>query len=360
MPRSVNERLSDAVVSHDVDLSRLDAKTRRTLVRSLEQLQADISEEIARRAPTGVTRASARLQRLQRLLASTDAMIRSAYKDTNRVLARSMVDFAEISHDAVANALEGNLGLTPGTIGLTPTQLKAVASNLVVEGAVIREHMGRQSARVRNAVRDQMRMGLLAGESVPQMQRRLEQVMPGAQHELQALARTSALTVQNEARLTLYRENEDIIKGMQAVVTLDTRTSQLCQGRSGWAWNNDGTPIDSSGATIDFPGPPPWHWNCRTTLVPITRSFAELGARTKAKIPKSKQRAMDGSLVPGNQTYERWLKRQPRAVQIRALGRTRWELWRRGRGLTLREMLDQDGRPLSADALRRKHARKKD
>jgi hypothetical protein len=47
-----------------------------------------------------------------------------------------------------------------------------------------------------------------------------------------------------------------VLQGVQAIVTLDARTSAICMARSGMAWDFDGKPLnDETG--IDFPGPPP-------------------------------------------------------------------------------------------------------
>jgi len=360
MPRSVNEILADDIVSHDVDLMRLTAKSRRTLVRSLNALQADLIEEVRRMDMAGAARASTRHARLLKLIESADNMVISTYKDMRGTLKSDLRDIAEITSEAAAGALEDGLTLTTQAVSLTPVQLTSIAGAAVVEGAPMKEWMGRQSARFRNGFKDQMRMGLLAGESVPRMVRRIRPLTTAAKHEVTALVRTSALSVQNEARVTMYGENDDLIKAVQASATLDTKTSQLCRGRDKMSWTMEGVPIKSSGANFPFPGPPPWHFNCRTTLLPITKSFEELGIKTKRKVKEidEKRAAMDGEIVSAKMNYEAWLRRQPAARAREALGNTRYKLWKRGKGLTMQQMLDQDGRPLSVEKLRAKYKRK--
>jgi hypothetical protein len=50
--------------------------------------------------------------------------------------------------------------------------------------------------------------------------------------------------------------------------------------------------------------------------------------------------------VPGNLTYEQWLKTQDTKAQNEALGTRRAQLWRAGR-ITMDDMVAKDGRPLT-------------
>lgn len=106
--------------------------------------------------------------------------------------------------------------------------------------------------------------------------------------------------------------------------------------------------------------------NCRTTLVPVLKSWEqlqkeakqdpELGQKLDAvekKMGPGTQASMDGQ-VAGDLTYQQWLKDQPEERQIAVLGRNRWQLWRRDI-LKLSDLVDQTGRPLTLDALKAKH-----
>ena len=59
--------------------------------------------------------------------------------------------------------------------------------------------------------------------------------------------------------------------------------------------------------------------------------------------------------VPGDVTYQDWLRRQPAAFQDEALGKTKGKLFRDG-GLTLDRFVDPvTARPFTLDDLRRKN-----
>lgn len=103
--------------------------------------------------------------------------------------------------------------------------------------------------------------------------------------------------------------------------------------------------------------------NCRCTLVPVLKSWEQLakeakGNTTLAKkldeveddLPRSTQASMDGQ-IGEDISYDEWLKQQDEATQIEALGKGKWELWKKG-DIGLTDMVDQFNRPLSLAAIR--------
>jgi hypothetical protein len=127
------------------------------------------------------------------------------------------------------------------------------------------------------------------------------------------------------------------------------------------SWDLDGNPLE--GTKIPFPGAPPWHFNCRSTLVPIVKSWADLSsgsAVSKSKLqkledalPESTQSSMDGQ-VAGELTYEQWLKSKPEEFQIEVLGRGKHSLWLQGK-ITLAQLVDQNGDSLTLAELKSKY-----
>ena len=94
--------------------------------------------------------------------------------------------------------------------------------------------------------------------------------------------------------------------------------------------------------------------NCRTTLVPILRSWRELGVRSprvRREAPPGTQSSLNGQ-VSAELNYDQWLRKQPKSVQIEALGRTKRDLWARGEIKNLSELTDQTGRSLTLVELR--------
>jgi hypothetical protein len=109
--------------------------------------------------------------------------------------------------------------------------------------------------------------------------------------------------------------------------------------------------LDGTTYPVDQGPRPPAHHQCRSTTVPVVKSWKELGIDLK-EAPPGTRASMNGQ-VPSKLTYPQWLKRQPAAIQREALGPTRAALFRSGR-LTIDRFVDQRGRPLSLKQIRQR------
>ena len=139
----------------------------------------------------------------------------------------------------------------------------------------------------------------------------------------------------------MYAGNADLIKGVRWVSTLDGRTSPICRARDGVIYDVDKGPR------------PPAHWNCRSTTVPVLRSWRELGIPADEASPGTRA-SMDGQ-VPSDMTYQQWLKSKPAAFQDETLGKAKGRLFRSG-GLTLDRFVNNKGREYTLDELRKRDA----
>lgn len=82
-----------------------------------------------------------------------------------------------------------------------------------------------------------------------------------------AVTMSGANAAHNSAVLAVARANKKLVAGVMALATLDDRTTALCERRHGGAWDlTTLRPLPVSSVSIEFPGRPPWHFNCRTTL----------------------------------------------------------------------------------------------
>ena len=181
------------------------------------------------------------------------------------------------------------------------------------------------------------------------MARRIsQQVFPRHRAQANALVATSVNAVSNRARTETFKENDDVIKGQQQVSTLDNKTSDICISYSGMAWDLEGEPLPDTNTTLPFNGGPPRHFNCRSSLVPVLKSFEELGLPPQ-NFPEGTRASIDGQ-VPADITFNEFLRGKSKTFQDRLLGKRRAGLWRSNR-INLRDLVDQTGRPLTVDEL---------
>jgi len=240
----------------------------------------------------------------------------------------------------------------------TVAVMKAIVNGSLIEGAPSAAWWAKQSTDLQFKFAAQVRQGITANETVQQIVRRIigssklgiPGIMETSRAGATALVHTSIQQVANDARLATFRENADVIKGVQQLSTLDGRTSAICVAYSGASWDLDGNPIN--GTTLPFNGGPPRHFNCRSVLVPITRTYKELGIDIPEAPPGT--RASDEGQVPADMTMAEWLKSKPTSYVDDLLGQGRADLFLSGK-LTLPQLLDLQGNPLTLDQLRAKY-----
>lgn len=92
--------------------------------------------------------------------------------------------------------------------------------------------------------------------------------------------------------------------------------------------------------------------NCRSSIVPKTKTFRELGI-DQDELPVGTRASQFGT-VPADLTFDDFLKRQPDGFADEMLGKGRAELWRKGT-ITLSQLLDQRGNPLTLQQLRARY-----
>lgn len=94
--------------------------------------------------------------------------------------------------------------------------------------------------------------------------------------------------------------------------------------------------------------------NCRSTLIPILKSWEELGSKIKVKeleeMSPRQQSSMDGQ-VAADLNYEGWLKTKPEEFQKEVLGEGKWELWNDGK-INFTDLVDQSNNPLTLAQLK--------
>lgn len=359
MPKAVADVLSDQFVGHDVNLQRLQADHRRTLFRALSRLE----EKLVRAILEDVGTAPFTFERNKALLRVVRQILTSGYveiSDEHRALLREM-GLYEVQ--AISRLVNRQIGVDLLSVGVSDSVITAMLNDNTIFGAPLKAYWSQQSSSLQARFATEMRAGIFAGETTADLIRRVrgtkaanykDGLMQVARNGAEVVVRTAAQSVLNDARMEVYKANEDVIAGVQAQVTLDTRTSDICIARSGSAWDLEGNPLPDTNTTENFPGPPPWHPNCRTTLVPVLKSYGELLGDTSLdrelkKLPKSTQSSMDGQ-VAGDLTYEQWLRDQPESRQLEVLGPGRLKLWR-ARKISLRDLIDQRGNPMTLKEL---------
>lgn len=343
--------LADLAIGRQLLMFRAEAGIRRDIVKLLRDMEAELTAKLANAALSQISR-----QRLTDILADTRTTIASYY-----ISIRNAVDLPElavIEATGVRQDLQQVVTVNLTTGALSDARLRALAGDVLIQGAPSGDWWARQGQdtafRFANAVRQGIAQGETTGQIISRIRGKAGQpgIMEVSRRNAEALVRTSIQSVTAEADMAVYESASDVVTGYRQLSTLDGRTSDTCMAYSGAEWNKDREPVGKVKLPFVNPGGSvngvPRHWNCRSRILPRLRALDVL-----PEFRGSTRSSMDGP-VAANLTFDEWLAKKPKAFQDDALGLGRAQLYR-DKKITLAQLLNQDGNPLTLAELRQRY-----
>lgn len=343
MPLTAAQRqIADDLLAHNLDLLRLSASVRLDAIELLKALEKELVAKLSGGTLTEYSKAAA-----DYLLASARAVIEKYYTDIGAASEQALAALPTIQANVVRAAL-ADVGY--GAALAPATHFATALTDILIMGAPSAEWWSRQADDVVFKFAAVVRQGIVQGKTNGTIIKEVRESMSSNRANAAALVQTSVQTVANASLVETFKQNADVIDGMMQVSTLDSHTTDICVAYSGVSWDLDEKPMGD--VKLPFNGGPPRHWNCRSVLVPITKSFDELGLDSP-EIPATQRASTDGPL-PADMSFDAFLKRKGTAFQDKVLGKGRAELWRNGT-ITLPQLLDLKGNPLTLAELKAKH-----
>lgn len=364
MPTSVNDNLVDQAIDHAISLNRFSNGAVRRIVSLLNQtdkeLQLAIAEALLRLPADSFT-----VQRLETLLGSVKALNASAMRAVEAALEGEMRDLADFEAAFQVNSLQAAFPQEARAFvqfqRVTPEQAYAAAMARPFQGGLLRDWTKSLEDSRAAKVREAIRQGYVQGQTTDQIVRKIigtkangyrDGVIDRSRRDVESVVRTALSHTAEVAREKTIEANGDIIKAVRWVSTLDSRTSEACRVRDGKTYTpEDHKPIGHKVPWLQGAGR--LHFCCRSTSVPVTKSWEELGLPFEELSPSTRA-SMDGQ-VSAETTYSKWLQRQSRARQEEILGVTRAALVRDGK-LPVDELYSDRGAYLTIEQLRAKYA----
>ena len=346
---TVNETLRSDVVRHQIYIQRYTSGVVKDVLKLLSSVDSDIVAQIIAAQESSASPLT--LQRLDTMLIGVRTVSNDIYEQAHTLVKDEMKKLAahESAREATMLNAAGAGQVAPAVIP-DATLLYAAVTAKPFQGRFLSEWVADLKEGTIRRLRDAVRMGVVEGQTIDQMVTRVrghrtlgykDGILSISRRSAEAMVRTAVSHTVATAREETYKANTDLIKGIQWVSTLDARTSAICQSLDGQVF-----PVDE--------GPrPPAHINCRSTTVPVLKSWKELGIDLE-DVPPSTRASMNGQ-VAATETYQTWLEKQPASFQDDVLGPTRGKLFREG-GLTLDRFVDENtGHKFTIEDLRRKN-----
>jgi hypothetical protein len=260
VPRRADRPAFDDFMFQGITLERFGNTLAQRVRGMLDDLYGEMMGDLAEIDPGATPRwRDARLQKLQQIVTP---LIQGSYGTILDDMTSDMEVLAKQQWEFLGGIMKDARGKNLLDVALTKADLKALASNTMIEGAPSKDWWEGQAGSTRDKFMREVRNGVLRGESIAQMARRIRGAPTGnryswytkrGQHrwnvefeggvlqantrQAQALARTSVQTVAAQARRDTYLANRDVIKGIEQISTLDNRTTKLCMAYDGEKWN---------------------------------------------------------------------------------------------------------------------------
>lgn len=367
MAATANDDILDAEIRHLVGLQRYSSGVVRRILRLLRSVDRDLVAQIAAFDP-GRHSATAR-KRLERLLGAMRDSIQEGYAALEPNLRRELTQLADYEAGFQARLIQSAVPIRLALATPPAEQLAAAVTSQPFRGKILAEWASELEAGQYRRVRDALRIGFVEGETIEQMMRRVrgtrtlnyrDGIVEIGRRDAEAVVRTAVNHVATRSRQLLFEANDDLVKAEMWTSTLDGRTTPVCRARDGEVF-----PVGK--------GPrPPAHWQCRSNMVPVVKSWSELGfddmdedeplssrpfvadTRRVRDIPKADRDRLIGQ-VPANTTYGDWLRNQDRGFVEEVMGKTKAQLFLDGE-LGIDRFVDRSGIELTLDQLRRREA----
>jgi SPP1 gp7 family putative phage head morphogenesis protein len=349
---TVNETLLDSSIQHSIDSIRYSNGVVRRMLALLNRVDPDLNAKLTaaleRLPPESFT-----VERLDALLASVMSLNKEVYNALQTAMEGELKELVSYEAEYQKKLFET---VIPVKLSIAPVNVEAVYAaalsrpfSISKDGAVpMGEYLKGLEADRADKIRDAIRLGYVEGETIDQITRRIrgtrtnnyaDGLLEAPRRYVEGMVRTSINHVSNFTRQRFYEANDDVVKGVMWVSTLDGHTSQICRIRDLKVF-----PVNS--------GPrPPAHINCRSSTTPVLKSWRELGIDIEDEAPSSRA-AMSGQ-VPEGMNYQQWLQKQSAAVQDDVLGESRGKLFRNG--MKIDRFSDNKGKLYTLDQLRQKN-----
>jgi len=361
VPETVNDRLLHESVAHFINLSRYSTGAVRRMIALLNATDERLTAELAR-ALAQVEPSSFAIGRLESLIGSARLLNAEAYRtvfgaipDEMRILADYETTY---QRELLASILPGEVRLRFDLFRITSDQAFAAAMSQPFQGGLLKDWAASAEANRLKAMQDAIRSGFVEGRTSSQIIQDIRGTkasgyrdgrLEGSRRVLEAIVRTALSHTAATAREQVYEANDDIIKAVRWVSTLDLRTSSPCRLRDGLRYTADKAHKPIGHKVPWLAGPGRLHFNCRSVSSPVTKSFRELGLDMDEIAPGTRA-SMDGQ-VPADLTYGDWLKKQSQARQDDVVGPERGKLMRDG-GLPYDRLYSPRGDWLTLEQLR--------
>lgn len=240
---TVNELLQDASVDHAINLQQYSLGVVRRIIALLNRVDADLSAALVN-ALSQMPAESFTVERLESLLSSVRQLNAEAYQAVNAELTADLQQLAgqesQWQFDLFERILPKPVQVRFPIAAISPSQAYAAAMSRPFQGRLLRDWVSTVESGRMAGLRNAIRVGYVEGKTVSQIVSEIRGTRANAyadgflqrpRRELETVVRTAISHTASVARDQFVSANEDIVKAVRWVATLDTKTSPQCRIR---------------------------------------------------------------------------------------------------------------------------------
>jgi SPP1 gp7 family putative phage head morphogenesis protein len=255
-----------------------------------------------------------------------DKEIQRFSNEAYRMTAGELIDFGTDTAGNTTSTLSKGFNSYFSPIPVTRTiSADIVLKRSIINNTLLKDMWGNLTNAERGRIEKHIRDGLAAGMAEADITNSMSKVFNLTKSHSSALVVTATTSVYAQVDQEVYLQNKAFLLGYQYVAILDSRTTSICAHRDHQIY-----PVEDTSHL------PPAHINCRSTTIPVPKSWDDLlkndavrqarmvntaGLTSEQVLEYDKSAARWFTGTPFEKiTYNDWLKRQPERVQLIHLG----------------------------------------
>ena len=343
--QNLTDEIKDLLLTRSLLLQRVSNSLTKDIVNAYVSVIDDILAQIA-------TGKNINLVNMNKIIKELNAKLTPDLTSVNDDLVQ--LGISEASY--IASGINGAIGIDLVSKLPTDRTVQKIVNTSLMDGLTISEWLGKQDKSFQETLTKQIRLAVIEGETNPQIVSRLKGALDVKNsNNIKTIVRTAVATVTSQVREQTYKDNEDILKGWEWNATLDSRTRKADAIYDGSWWDFNGKGLNDKGKANKYKKPPSG-WNCRCIMLPIVKSFKELGIPLDevTKGTRSSIDAINGK-VSRDTTFEQWFEGKDKTFQEEYLGTQRYKLFKDG-VINFSDLVNQNGKTLTVKQLKEKYS----
>lgn len=365
--RRTLEELSELINGHLANLQRIGVNWSGDLLERLKEAQAELMTYIlyAQKSFGSARLDSGTNKRLKIIKAKIESLLNEVYSKGYDTISAQAAGLAENEAKHAASLVRAMTGTAVAQVG------KRAIENIVkygrFNGLTLAEMFNSMSVKDADKIYTTVAKNILSGSTPQSLKKAVQHVFDVSNYTAKTVGLTCANGISNDARLATFAQNDDVVKGVEILNSLDGRTCPTCAQIGGLRFAFDAKDIPVL----------PVHPRCRCCYIPVTvlsdmsevtrpaanaDFMAEAKRAYEAKYPdkkwddlaeSSKKRYYHQAIhayeertgkpafrqVPGSMTFAEYFESQSEQFKRDWLKPTRYKLYQKGL-LSLNDMMD--------------------